>query len=393
MKTTFRRLRSARAAAVTVILFAAIACLGVAGAPRAFASTTGLTPSFCLQSGNYCLSDSNGADQAVNMQQSGAPDEDFIAQLTGRCGGHVTSDCPFADTALDTRYEGFPIVQLYDQAVDRCVGTDSRGSAVFAACNSVSTGTGGGDGTLFINHGGYMINVYWTDSGQYGDEPACMGPVSADSTSSGDGVSLDQDSSAGCPLWTFGHSAVTDYAVSIVNGVPEYYAGMADQGSGAWTGGTLWYGWDGGHGQYPGPSAADCTGDPDCVTATNEHKAGNSSVHGYEGEITLDCSGFSRWVYSLAYGQDVLGGGDTINQDNELVSVSGDPTSGDLVFFDNEDPTPDPNNSTHVGVYIGNNQMIDEPCTQIVGRKDCHAKVDVIVVATFGGIVGYYEQQ
>jgi cell wall-associated NlpC family hydrolase len=379
----------ARTAAVAVVLFAVGALLGVACASPALASTTGLTPSFCLQASSYCLSDLGGAGETVNLESSGASNEDFIGQLTGRCGGYVTADCPFANPEFDSLYEGSPIVQLYDQSVDRCVGTDDSGAAVFSTCNSVSDGLGGSDGTLFVNHNGYLINLYWSDEDQYGDDvAACMAPMTT-SFADGADIRLDQEATDGCPLWTFGQSAVVDYAVSIANGVPEYYAEMDEQGSSAWTGGTLWYGWSGGHHSYPGPSAVNCTGDPDCFTATTEHGDGDSTVHGYSGAIALDCSGFGRWVYSLAYGGDVLGNGSTTVQDNELSNVSDSPAPGDLVFFDDQDSTPSPNGSTHVGVYIGDNQMIDEPFTQISGRTNGDARVDTVSTA-WGGIVGYY---
>lgn len=60
----------------------------------------------------------------------------------------------------------------------------------------------------------------------------------------------------------------------------------------------LVYSWGGGHAEDPGPS--------------------NGTCRGYHGSIKpcpaqrtrgLDCSGFTRWVYALAHGKDVLGRG------------------------------------------------------------------------------------
>jgi hypothetical protein len=98
-----------------------------------------------------------------------------------------------------------------------------------------------------------------------------------------------------------------------------------------------------------------------CVTELqillNNHGAG-LAVYGDFGPMTLaavglDCSGFSRWIYDLAYGRDVLGAGNTNDHISEMTRVSS-PVPGDLVFFGT-----DPSNTHHVGVYIGNGQMIN----------------------------------
>ena len=77
--------------------------------------------------------------------------------------------------------------------------------------------------------------------------------------------------------------------------------------------------------------------------------------------IGLDCSGFSRWAYDLAYGRDVLGSGNTNSQIGEMTRVSS-PVAGDLVFFGFS-----PTDTDHVGIYIGNGNMINaaETGTQV----------------------------
>ena len=134
--------------------------------------------------------------------------------------------------------------------------------------------------------------------------------------------------------------AIVGYATDIENGDAEP----------GWGGGKLPYGYDGGHTGSPGPSPADCAaegGDPDCWTATQNH------TPGYNGEISIDCSGFARWVYSLAYGRDVLGPDGTAVQIGEMTRVS-NPQPGDLVFFGDNPGDPD-----HVAIYIGNGKMIN----------------------------------
>ncbi|MEO3869431.1 NlpC/P60 family protein [Nonomuraea sp. B12E4] len=116
------------------------------------------------------------------------------------------------------------------------------------------------------------------------------------------------------------------------------------------------YSWGGGHAADPGPSLGTCVG--------------------YRGKIRpcpaadtlgLDCSGFSRWVYALAYGEDVLGPGNTDEQVRRLRRVDvGRP--GDLVFYGQV--TEKSINTHHVGVYLGGGKMMDSPYTGMVVRID-----------------------
>jgi peptidoglycan hydrolase-like protein with peptidoglycan-binding domain len=148
---------------------------------------------------------------------------------------------------------------------------------------------------------------------------------------------------------------IVSYAKAIENGSAEP----------GWGGGKIQYVWGGGHHSTPGPSTGICAGDPGSLSCTNPNAVG------------LDCSGFSRWVYDLAYGRDVLGSGNTNNQISEMTRVSS-PVAGDLVFFGSSTT-----NTHHVGVYIGNGQMINEFQTGTV--------VQTNNVSDVTDLVGYYQ--
>lgn len=109
-----------------------------------------------------------------------------------------------------------------------------------------------------------------------------------------------------------------------------------------WSGGPVPYSWGGGHGTTPGPSFGTCssyTGFIQPCPATTTRG--------------VDCSGFVRWVYALAFGADVLGAGNTNMQITRLHKVS-TPQPGDLVYYGKST-----SNTHHVGIYIGNGQMIN----------------------------------
>lgn len=158
---------------------------------------------------------------------------------------------------------------------------------------------------------------------------------------------------------------------AIVNDATAIKNGAAERG---WGGGRVPYGWAGGHAGSPGPSPANCAaagGDPACWQATSNHTLGAN------GTISVDCSGFTRWVYDLAYGSDVLGPDGTGAQISEMTQVSS-PVPGDLVFFGSSASA-----THHVGVYIGNGQMIDALQTGTY--------VEVDSVSAGGQVVGYYQ--
>jgi cell wall-associated NlpC family hydrolase len=85
------------------------------------------------------------------------------------------------------------------------------------------------------------------------------------------------------------------------------------------------YSWGAGHQPTPGPSVGKCdatyTGHLPCVAKTL---------------FGPDCSGFTRWVYSLVYHKDVLGTVHTAGQKTrpQMVKVpAGGQKPGELVFF------------------------------------------------------------
>jgi cell wall-associated NlpC family hydrolase len=124
------------------------------------------------------------------------------------------------------------------------------------------------------------------------------------------------------------------------------------------------YSWGGGHADEPGPSKGTCLG--------------------YRGKIKpcpaaktrgLDCSGFTRWVYALAHGTDVLGPGTTDDHLKRLRRVR-TPYPGDLVYFGKTRKK-----TQHVGIYLGQGKMMNAPET---GAK---VRVDPIRRKNF---LGYY---
>ena len=154
----------------------------------------------------------------------------------------------------------------------------------------------------------------------------------------------------------------------IVSYAKDIEAGDAEPG---WGGGKIWYIWGGGHHATAGPSTGQCAGDP-IGWACNP--SGTPDPSG----IGLDCSGFARWVYDLAYGRDVLGAGNTNNQIGEMTKVSS-PVAGDLVFFGVSASDTD-----HVGVYIGNGNMIN--------AAETGTQVDTVPVSDGpDSLIGYYQ--
>ncbi|GGP17232.1 hypothetical protein GCM10012278_84270 [Nonomuraea glycinis] len=125
------------------------------------------------------------------------------------------------------------------------------------------------------------------------------------------------------------------------------------------------YSWGGGHAERPGPSKGTCLG--------------------YAGKIKpcpaartrgLDCSGFTRWVYALAHGADVLGPGNTDDHLRKMRRV-GSPLPGDLVYFGKNRKK-----TRHVGIYLGGGRMMNAPETGAVVRVDDIDRVK--------GFLGFY---
>lgn len=85
-------------------------------------------------------------------------------------------------------------------------------------------------------------------------------------------------------------------------------------------------------------------------------KLGCKYVWGAEGPNTFDCSGLTSYVYKKGAGIVIPRTSKAQSQSGKYVSKS-DLKPGDLVFFDGNYG----NNVNHVGIYIGNNEMIHAP--------------------------------
>ena len=161
---------------------------------------------------------------------------------------------------------------------------------------------------------------------------------------------------ASCTVPPTSGNVIVQYATAIMNG----------QAEAGWAGGAVPYSWGGGHDTSPGPSTGTCDG------YTGSIKPCPATV-----TTGVDCSGFARWVYSLAYGHDVLGGGNTNMELSRMTKVSA-PAPGDLVFYGSSD-----GNTEHVGVYIGNGKMIDAL------KTGTHVEVDNVSVMS--NLLGYWQ--
>ena len=207
MKAILFRLRRARGAIVAVAAAAGLV-IGLGAAPALAAGP--LVTQFCQTSnGGYCLNDWNGGGggNSVKMYQAGVGNERFVAQPVPRCGGKVTSSCPFSNSGFASRYAGFPIVQLLFQSDGLCVATNSSANPVLGTCNSTSTGDGGANGTLFVDHDGFLINVYWSNKDEHGSSASCM----SGAASNGGSVNLNLATGSGCPVWNYGLDESTNY--------------------------------------------------------------------------------------------------------------------------------------------------------------------------------------
>ena len=197
-----------------VASFAVAGLTGIAGTGLAHAQDG--DTSFCYDGSTtvYCLDDwaDGGQGNQVALDALENTNEEFTEeQITGRCnGGMVEDNCPFANPAFDQRYLGWDIVQLrYEGGFGNgyCLatgngsgGVGSRG--VIGSCNVVQTGVGGSNGSIFVDHNGYMINLYWSNKAQYGNNAACMESVlPGGQDGAGSYVNLDLDTVDGCTLW------------------------------------------------------------------------------------------------------------------------------------------------------------------------------------------------
>jgi hypothetical protein len=220
---TGRRLRSSaflRSAAV-----AALAVAGMAGgAGTGVAHAQDGTNLFCAYETTtyYCLDDwaDGGQGNQVALGAFEAANEEFYEQvIPGRCGdgmveygGTPATDCPFTNPVFDDRYQGYDIVQLryeggyedgYCLATGNGDGTDGK-RGIIGSCNSPQSGIGGSNGSIFIDHNGYLINLYWSNipNDPYGNNASCLAQVlNNGQPGAGSYVNLDLETTAGCTLW------------------------------------------------------------------------------------------------------------------------------------------------------------------------------------------------
>jgi hypothetical protein len=123
-----------------------------------------------------------GSTAVIGWHNDSDNNEDFVFQkLTGMCGGgYVTSSCPFTvGSGFNNDFINDEIVQLQDTTYNDCLGglssNDTLGdyyqNGVLEKCNTPSTGSGGGQATIFaITSSGQdglpadvLVNRYWTD--------------------------------------------------------------------------------------------------------------------------------------------------------------------------------------------------------------------------------------
>jgi cell wall-associated NlpC family hydrolase len=127
------------------------------------------------------------------------------------------------------------------------------------------------------------------------------------------------------------------------------------------------YSWGAGHDGRPGPTYGVC--EPPSVGT-----AGCQGLHLYG----FDCSGFTRWIYYLATGRDVLGGGNTDDQIRHLHRIRrADLAPGDLIFFGDSFP-----GTKHVGIYVGDDRMIN--------AYETGTRIEINSIYASGNIWGYY---
>jgi hypothetical protein len=162
---------------------------------------------WCLNNWEQWFGDFSDGTGSVKMEGFSSSNENFEEeqfQSVSRCGGYtyVTHDCPFTNTAFDQQYAGLPIVQIANLASvpkpNTCVATDGKGQATLGYCNGSDGATGGSTGTLFVDHDGYMINVYWTNAGAGGTSATCMWGLAANGAT----VTLKQPTGNGCETWS-----------------------------------------------------------------------------------------------------------------------------------------------------------------------------------------------
>lgn len=98
--------------AMAVMAVAIVVVSAVTGVPSTKADNANL----CNNGTGWCLDDWNGSTaigNPVKAYYGGSTNQAWAEDVgVNRCGGTVTTKCPFTNAALDSRYFGYPIVQF-----------------------------------------------------------------------------------------------------------------------------------------------------------------------------------------------------------------------------------------------------------------------------------------
>lgn len=135
----------------------------------------------------WCMNLDGGVDKdgtAIINWYGGASYENFLPYTVLRCNNgsvDASTGCPFSDTALDSTYNGDAIVEVKYNGGSNCVSdaytSSTIGDAYLGSCPPTGGGSGGSDGTVFVEAGSsscpllhnlmvddaYFINVYASD--------------------------------------------------------------------------------------------------------------------------------------------------------------------------------------------------------------------------------------
>jgi hypothetical protein len=138
----------------------------ISGSTSARAQAVILSTPVCDGS-NYCINDwyDGGDGNPVRMftNQSSVNEDFVVLQLDDRCGGNVTTTCPFHNTQFDDAFYGDPVVEVLDTYQSMCLSTNTDGTAVLGVCPI--DGSGGSPGNIYVYDysTGELLSNYWTN--------------------------------------------------------------------------------------------------------------------------------------------------------------------------------------------------------------------------------------
>jgi hypothetical protein len=127
--------------------------------PQGLGGEVVLPSPLCDESG-WCMNDwyGGGSGTAVRyFEPLASSNEDLEVVETNRCGGLVTSNCPFTSILNNEEFNLDPVVEIYDTANGLCVSASGNATAVLGTCPN-SSGTGGSPGNIFV-YDSYNINA------------------------------------------------------------------------------------------------------------------------------------------------------------------------------------------------------------------------------------------